>query len=268
MQENSQVRDGYLVEPVSSIAEFDQDAFVKKLIEKVSSQLGAVSLDSRNTPVVIENKAMGSLLACYSGLFSGSLIAKGISPIAGRLHEQIFSDKITIIDNPRNQDAIFMQNYDDEGHPTYSKVVVNHGVFELMLHNTKSALKMNASSTGNGFKSGAGATGVSPMNMYIEPGKDSLDELLAQMKDGVLITDLAGMHAGVDFVSGNFSLQAQGYLIENGKKTKALTLITIAGNFLDLMNKVQAVGNDLEWKTRAIASPSILFSQASIGGNE
>lgn len=106
------------------------------------------------------------------------------------------------------------------------------------------------------------------MNMYIIPGKDSFEQLLEKMNNGVVITDLAGMHAGVDFITTNFSLQAKGYLVENGKKVRALTLITIAGNFLDMMKEVEAVGNDLDWKAHTIAAPSILFKSAAIGGSD
>lgn len=268
MVDGDDLRDGYLVKLVPDIEKFDQDAFVKELVDNVAGQLHARSLSSRTCPVILDNKAMSTLFGCFAGMFYGSLIAKGISPLTDKLHDQIFSDKITVIDDPRNLDALYLQNYDDEGHPTAAKTVVDHGIFETILHNTKSALKMNASSTGNGFKSGAGATDVSAMNMYIEPGQDSFDELLKKMDNGVVITELAGMHAGVDPVSTNFSLQARGCLVENGQKVRPLTLITIAGNFLELMKDVEAVGDDLKWETRSIACPSILFKKAAIGGNE
>ena len=268
MVDGEDLRDGYLVKLIENLDDFDQDAFVTELIDKVSSHLHARSAASRLCPVIFNYETMSTLFSCFSAMFSGSLIAKGISPLTDKLHEKIFSDKITIIDDPRNLDALFLQNYDDEGHPTYTKTVVDHGVFETILHNTKSALKMNTESTGNGFKSGAGATDVSPMNLYIQPGDESMDQLIEQMGDGVIITDLGGMHAGVDFVSTNFSLQAQGYLVENVRKVRPLTLITVAGNFIELMNNVVAVGNDLKWETRNVCAPAILFKEVSIGGNE
>lgn len=268
MVEGEDLRDGYLVRPVYDLASFDVEGFVQQLIDKVASTLNAKSCTARTCPVIFEKEAMSTLLSCFAGMFSGDLIFKGISPIATRLNEKVFSDKITMIDDPRNLDAIHMQNYDDEGHPTYKKTLIDQGVFKTILHNTRSAIKMNAESTGNGFKSGAGATGVSPMNLYIQPGDASFDDLLKKMDNGVVITDLQGMHAGVDFVSGNFSLQAKGYLVNEGKKVRPLTLITVAGNFLELLNDVQAVGDDLEWQLRSITSPSILFNKAAIGGNE
>lgn len=268
VEENGDLRDAWDLELVENLEDFDEDSFVKRLVDKAVSQLNARSMKSTTCPVLLTNDAMSTLFGCFTGMFSGSLIAKGISPLTGKVGDKIFSDLVTVIDDPRNQQAVSLQNYDDEGHPTFTKVVVDKGVFETVLHNTKSALKMNASSTGNGFKSGGGATSVQPMNMYIVPGKKSFDELVAEMGNGVVIDSLAGMHAGVDFVSANFSLQAKGYLVENGEKKRPLTLITIAGNFLDLMKRVQAVGNDLDWKAHSVTCPSILFESAAVGGNE
>lgn len=126
---------------------------------------------------------------------------------------------------------------------------------------------MNVESTGNGFKSGyASPVRVSPMNMWIEPGTEDLDALLARMGDGLVITDLMGLHAGLHFASTQFSLQASGYLVKDGKRGDPVTLITVAGRFLDLMNEVEAVGSDLDWSYKQIASPSILFKQCAISG--
>lgn len=268
MQDDGDLRDGYVYEIVENLDDLDQDALVQKLIDKVAFQLHAKSLKSQVCPVIINYEAMSTLLSAFAPMFSGSLIEKGISPLSQSLGKQVFSDKITIIDDPKNTEAISLSNYDDEGYPTRTKVVVDKGVFETILHNTRSAKKMGATSTGNGFKSGGGGTDVSPMNLYIVPGQDSFDTLLKTMDNGVVITELAGMHAGIDFVSTNFSLQAKGYGVENGQKGRPLTLITIAGNFLEMMNNIVAVGDDLKWEMRSIASPSILFASAAIGGTE
>lgn len=265
---DGEVRDGYRTELVENIADFDQDAFVQKLIEEVGLSLGAKSMKSRTLPVILRNDVMSTLLGCFAGLFYGDMIARGISPLSGKEGQQVMSENITIIDDPRSQEALSLYNYDDEGHPTYAKAVVEKGVFETVLHNNKSALKMNAQSTGNGFRSGGGATGVSAANLYIVPGKKDLKALEETMQDGIVITDLMGMHAGIDFVTTNFSLQARGYLIKDGKKDRPVTLITIAGNFLDLMNHVQEAGSDLDWSYRSVAAPSVLFDGIAVSGKE
>lgn len=264
--ENGEYKDATKVRIVYD-AGFDVDAFVQEVCEEALGKLGAHSIPSRTCPVVFEKDAMTSLFGAFAGLFSGDMIAKGISPISKDLGKKIFSEQITIFDDPRHTDALSVAAFDDEGFPTRRKTVVDHGVFEQPLYDARSAAKMNVESTGNGFKSGyASPVRVSPMNMWIEPGTEDLDALLARMGDGLVITDLMGLRAGLHFASTQFSLQASGYLVKDGKRGDPVTLITVAGRFLDLMNEVEAVGSDLDWSYKQIASPSILFKQCAISG--
>ncbi|MBR2067115.1 MAG: TldD/PmbA family protein, partial [Solobacterium sp.] len=234
---------------------------------EVLGKLNAHSLASGTYPIILERRAMTALFSALADIFSGDLISKGISPLKDKLNEKIFSDLITIIDDPKNLDAVRVANYDDEGCPTRKKILVDKGEFKVILHNTKSAMRMNGESTGNGFKgSYASPVSISPMNCYIEAGEKSLEELCMEMQEGFVITSLAGLHAGIDFVTTNFSLQCAGYYVKEGKRDHSVTLVTVAANFLDLMNKVVSVGNDLEWKLNSVACPSIYFSSCAISG--
>ena len=261
------VQVNYEVEIVEDLARFDLDAFVKKVCDKALEKLQASSIPSQSMPVIFESEAITSLFESFVGLFNGELLYKGISCLKDKMNEKIFSDRITIIDDPRNTDALAIANFDDEGCPTYRKTLVDHGVFVQALHSTKTANCMHTQSTGNGFKSGYASTvGVSPMNCQIVPGNHSLEELCQIMNDGLVITDLQGLHAGIDFVSTNFSLQASGYLVKGGKRSQSVTLITVAANFMELMRSVMEVGSDLDWSYHTIKSPSIYFEKCAISG--
>ena len=266
-QENDEYKDETKIEIVYDIQNLNIDQFVKELCESTLEKLGAHSIPSQTCPIILEKEAMTSLFANLSDMFNGESIAKELSPISNKINKPIFSEKITIVDNPKNTDCLSIANFDDEGYPTSKKTVVDHGIFTTILHNTKSAAKMNMQSTGNGFKSGyASSVGISPMNLYIEPGQKTLSQLEEQMQNGLVITELMGQHAGIRHVTTDFSLQASGYWVENGKRSHAVTLITIANNYLDMMKHVVAVGNDLEWKYKQIACPSILFESCQISG--
>lgn len=267
VKENDVIKDGYKIEVIEDLAHFDMDAFVKDLVDKALFQLSASSMPSQKLPVIFSKEAMTSLFNAFTGLFDGDLMYKGISPIKDKLHQQIFSNQITIVDNPKNTDCLSIANFDDEGCPTQKTVLVKEGVFENMLLDTKSANRLHSQSTGNGFKSGyASNVSVQPMNCCIEAGSKSLDQMCQEMKDGLVINNLQGLHAGIDFVSTNFSLQCGGYLIKDGKKERAIHLITVADSFLELMNKVVDVGSDLDWQYHSVASPSIRFSECAISG--
>ena len=265
--ENGEVKNDYKFEPVEDIASLDTDEFVKDLCDNILNKLGASSMESGTVPVILERKAMTTLFTAFSSMFSGDLIGKGISPIKNSLNEQIFSSLITVTDDAKNTASPFVMNYDDEGHPTCRKTVVDQGVFRTILHSTKSAERMHAESSGNGFRdSYSDPIGVRPCNMCIEPGELSLDGLCEKMQNGLVITSFQGIHAGIDTVTTDFSLQSSGYLVKDGKRDRSITLITAAANFLDLMKHVTAVGSDQEWKLSKISCPSILFEGIAISG--
>ena len=265
--DGSEVKTAYKIEVVEDLFSFDQSAFVKELCEDVLGKLGAKSLKSGSYPVILERKAMTSLFSAFSGMFSGELIGKGISPLKDKLDAAVFSEKISVLDDPRDPQVLSCCAFDDEGCPTRAKTLVDGGVFRMMLHDSKSAARLGAESTGNGFKAGyASPVGVQPMGLRILPGEKSLEELQAALGDCFVIQEFQGLHAGVDPVTTDFSLQCAGYWVKDGKKERSVTLVTAAGNFLDLMKKVTEVGNDLDWSYYSIACPSIAFSECAISG--
>ncbi len=261
------IRNDFRHETVTSFDSFNAAAFADKLCGEVVRQLGAGPVKSTSCPVIFEREAMTSLFLAFSDIFSGDRISRGISPLADKEGRRIFSGLITMIDAPREDAAPFLYNYDDEGHPTCRKYVVREGIFETVLHSTESAARMNTESTGNGFKGGCSApVRAVPKNFFIVPGDMPLSGLMEHVGNGLVITSLAGLHAGLDHVTGDFSLQCSGYKVTAGKRAESVTLITVAGNYIEIMDKVLAVGSDIEWKTSPAACPSIAFKELSIGG--
>ncbi len=109
--------------------------------------------------------------------------------------------------------------------------------------------------------------GIAPTNLYIQNGNHSVEEMIASMDKGIIITEVTGLHAGLRPLTGDFSLQSEGWYVENGKKVRPVNLITIAGNFMKAMNEISMVGNDGKLNADAIGSPSILFSALAVSGN-
>ncbi len=266
-RQDDQVKNDYCIRVVEDIGKLDIDDFVKELTDDVLGKLGGSSVPTGSYKVILEKKAMTSLFSAMIPMFSGEDIGKGISPLAGKLGQQIFSDKITVVDDPRCPDALNVRSYDDEGCPTRRKVLVDKGVFSCMLHDTKSSMAAGTESTGNGFKhSYTSPVHITPYNCCILPGERTLDELCAEMGEGIVITSFAGLHAGIDHVTADFSLQCAGYYVKNGVKDHSVTLITAAGNFFDLMKNVTDTASDLEWSYRTITCPSVAFRSLSISG--
>ncbi|MFA6843323.1 MAG: metallopeptidase TldD-related protein, partial [Bacilli bacterium] len=208
------------------------------------------------------NEGMASLFASAASIFSGDAAIKKLTPLLDKEGEQIMSDKITIIDAPLKEDATNYEPFDNEGVACYNKDVVKNGKFITFLHDLKSAKYFKTKSTGNSF--GGGARGC---NLYIQNGNYSKEKMTSSIKKGLMLTSFDGLHAGINPVSLDFSLKTSGFLIENGKITRPVTLIVAAGNFLKMMNDVECIGNDLKITSYGMGSPSIMFKGLSISGN-
>ena len=156
--------------------------------------------------------------------------------------------------------------FDDEGVATKAKNVIENGVLTTLLHNLKTAHKQGVATTGNASRSYASPVGVSPSNFYFVPSEISYDELLTRLGDGLIITEVAGLHAGANAISGDFSLSAKGFRVREGKRAEAIKQITVAGNFYTLLKSVEAVGADLKFGTGSYGSPSLLIESLSIAG--
>lgn len=252
---------------LKDIQECDIDEFVEELKNKALRKLNATQVKTGKYKVILQNEAMCNLLGTLTSLFSGESVYKGLSKLKDKCNEQIFDEKITIVDDPLKKDGLASTAFDDEGVASQVKTIVDHGVLKMFLHNQKSASMMNTVSTGNGFKSGyASSVGISPTNFGIQAGELSFEELCQQMGNGLIINELNGLHAGLNPISTDFSLQASGFLVEEGKIVRSINLITVAGNFLEMMKDVEALGNDIYESLSGVSCPSLLFHELSISG--
>ncbi len=251
--------------------DFDITKVATTAVNKALESLGATTVESCKVPVVFDNITSCDLLSVFTSSFLGDTVDKGFSKLKGKIGEKIASDIVTICDDGVIDNHLTNVSFDSEGVPTLNKVVVENGILKTFLHNTKTANKFNVPPTGNGYKASfKGSIGTGVTNFYIKPTKKSFDELIKPINYGVLITDLAGLHSGVNTISGNFSLLASGFIIKDGKLSSPVEQITVAGNFFDLLLNITNIGNDLKFdfpsSLGAIGSPSILVDKLSISG--
>lgn len=247
---------------------FDHIEFAKSVAKGATSYLGATTIKSGSYNTVIENRCFADLLEGFSSNFYAENVQKGFSLLKGKLGEKIASPKITIIDAPLLEKAYCSSTFDSEGVACFNKEVIKNGVLKTYLYNLKSANNDNVKSTGNGFKSSYKATtSTSTTNFYIESSDTSLTEVLNKAVNGVFITNLSGLHSGINSISGDFSLLAEGFNIKDGKLDTPLEQITIAGNFYDILKNIQLISNDLKFNSSSIGSPSIFVGKLSISGD-
>jgi PmbA protein len=216
-----------------------------KAINGAKEKLGGEVAPTGQYPVVFNPEAMTSLLGVYSSIFNSEAAQKGLSKLAGKEGETIAASCVNLIDDPFHKENPEPMNFDAEGSPTHKKAVIENGVLNTLLYNLKTAAVAGKKTTGNASKAGYdSAVGIRPFTMYLAGGEMTEEELLAKVGNGVYITDLSGLHAGADAISGDFSLQSAGYMIENGVKTTYVKSFTVAGNFYELLKNIVALANN------------------------
>ncbi len=256
---------GYMI--ASSLDEVKPREMAAQGVEEALSKLDGKSIPSGSYKTIIYNEAMVQLLETFASTFSGDAAQKGLSLLKGKEGDMIASPIVTIVDDPLMEGGLASAPFDDEGVATFTKELVYEGKLNTLLHNLKTAHKQGVKSTGNGFKASyASSVNVSESNLYLRKGEKSFEELMSQINEGVIITDLAGLHSGANTVSGDFSLAAKGFYVENGKKTFPVEQITLAGNYFDLLKNIVSIGNDLKFPMSNVGSPSVIATGLSIAG--
>jgi PmbA protein len=231
-------------------------------------RLGARKVATQRVPIVFAPEVARSLLGSVFEAASGDSIWRGASFLAGKLGEPIAAPSLTIIDDnfmllPTGAGGYGSTPFDGEGLPSLRTVVVENGVLCTYLLNTYSARKLGLKSTHNASRGLAGTPGIGCGNLYLEPGTQAPDQIIAEVPAGLYVTSLMGF--GVNVVTGDYSRGATGLWIENGQLTHAVEEVTIAGNLAEMLMNVTAIGNDLEFRG-SVASPTLRIDGMTIAG--
>ena len=239
-------------------AKLDVKQLGEEAAQEAASGLHAEPVPAGNYRMILRYDAMQSLLATFCGIFSAENAQQGLSLLKGREGEKIAADCVTLMDDPLLEGGFDSAPFDGEGVASKTKAVVENGVLKTLLHNRKTAKKQGVASTGNALRPGLSAPiTVAPTNFFFKPGDKTLAELEADMSDGLVITDLSGLHAGANMTSGDFSLLSKGYLLKGGKRVQPVEQITIAGNFYDVLKNIRAIGSDLIFPASGVGSSSV-----------
>jgi PmbA protein len=242
---------------------------VKEAVDKALSSIGASTLKTDKYKIILNNEAALDLLKTYSVIFSADRAQKGMSLLKGKEGEIISSKILTIVDDPLLEGEMGSMPFDGEGVACYTKNIIEKGKLTTLLHNLKTASKDGVKTTGNASRPSYSSTiGVSPTNFYIKPNDSSLNELQKRLKNGILIMELEGLHSGANTISGDFSLAAKGFEINNGKIIRPIEQITIAGNFYKMLKDIEGIGKDLKFGLPSgegcFGSPSLLIRELSV----
>lgn len=265
VRDGEEVHDGFAWREGS--LSMDADGCAKEAVQKAVSRIGAKSYPSGKTAVLLQNEAASDLFTAFVSAFCADQAQRSLSPFVGKIGSMIASEIVTIVDDPFH--ARHPYRFDGEGTPSQKTVVVDHGSFRTFLHNLKTANKEQTETTANASRPTAGSPiGVGPTNLYILPGEEDIDELMRKIGNGIRIDSVTGLHAGLNPATGDFSLLAGGYVIEDGKRGRAVEQVTVAGNLKNLLMQIRGIGNDLKFAMNPVGSPSLWIEELTVAGDE
>ena len=258
-------RTGFGYQFGQSLSDFDLEKLVNKTADDAIKSLNGSQCESKKYKVLLNQSTFASLISVLMGAVSGEAVNKGKSLLKDKLNQEVASKKFTLIENPHVKEyPFFFRGFDDEGVATYKKPIVEKGVLKTFLYNIEAAKEAKTQSTGNGY--GGSVIGIRPSFLQVKLGKKTKEQLCEAIKDGIYITSVAGLHSGMNPLSGNFSLQASGFRIENGKITTPVNLITVAGNLYQLFKDIKEVGNDAHLTYSGVCCPSVYIKSLAISG--
>lgn len=249
--------------------QIDPDHIGHKATSYALRMLGAGDGKTTEIEGVFPPETGFNFIKLVADMVAADLVQKKKSIFSGKLGEMVASDKVTIIDDGRMKDGLSTSSVDGEGVPTTTKDIIKDGKLNTFLYDSYTAHRAGTVSTGNALRrSFASKPFIAPSNFYMKAGKVSRDNLLAGVKDGLYVTEVSGLHASVDQVTGNFSIPSKGLIIKDGELASPVANITISGNIFDFFKGIDTVADDLTWEPReyAIGAPTFKVGNIKISG--
>lgn len=263
-EEGNDSQTGFALDYSLKYKELDPQRIGRLAAERAVRMLGAKPVSTQRVPVIIDPYVAANFLGLIGPALTGEAVQKGRSLFAGRVDQEVASKCLTIIDDGSRPNGIASAPFDGEGVASSKTVLIQNGVLQGYLHNTYTAAKAGVQSTGNGVRGSFKSTPeVGTTNFYIQPGLLPPEELI-KIDKGFYLTEVMGMHTA-NPISGDFSLGAAGIWIENGEFTQPVRGVAIAGNIMELLKSIDAVGSDLKF-FGGKGAPTIRAAQMTVSG--
>jgi PmbA protein len=240
-------------------------SYAAQAVDKTTRILGGKPLKTGKYTLLLDPEVSASLIDEIGELFCASDVHRGRSLMKGKLGTRIAGKAVTLVDDARLPRRLGSSSFDGEGAPTGRTVLIESGAASSYLYNLQYAAKDGVASTGNASRSLSSLPDVGTSNLILSPGAESADSLLRGTENGFWVLELMGLHT-LNPVSGDFSLGAKGLHVKNGVPGAPVAGVTISGNLLDMLQKITAVGSDLEFFGSSGAS-TVVVEDVAVAGN-
>jgi PmbA protein len=265
--DDDETQTGYGVDAGRDPAALDLAKVAKDAVEMSTRLLGARQVRSQRVTLVLEPRLAATLLGIIGGTLTGDVVVKGRSPFLDRIGEQVASPLLTLVDDPTDPRSLGADTYDGEGLACRRNALIADGVLEGFLHNSYTARRRNTVSTGSAVRGSRSLPGVGAQALTVVPGRRSLEQLMASVGDGFLVQSMKGLHSGVNPVSGDFSVGAEGLMIRGGALAEPVREVTLASTLQRLLLDVVEIGAELEWLPSGTGCPPMVIGEVSLSGS-
>jgi len=245
----------------------DLDEVATEAAERATRLLGATKPPSARMTILLEPRLALTLLGIVSGMLSGDAVLKGRSPFGDRMGEQIASPLISLTDDPTRPESLGSEEIDGEGLACRPNSLIADGVLQGFLQDSYSGRRSGTASTGSAVRGTRGLPGVGAQLLVMEPGSLSFEEILGSIDLGLYVNSFSGMHSGVNPVSGDFSVGADGLMIRGGAIAEPVRELTLASTLQRLLLDVSEVGGDFEWLKSGHGACSLVIGDVSVSGS-
>jgi PmbA protein len=248
----------------------DPEAIGAEAAERALALKGARQPESRRCPVVLDAFVAASFLGIVGGMLSAEAVQRGRSLFADREGEEVAHPALRLADDGTDPEGPSSSPFDGEGSASRRTPLIEEGRLLTFLFDVRTARVAGRETTGNAVRrSYRGPPSVSTTNLVLEPGEETLDALVARAGDGLYVTDVAGLHSGVNPVSGTFSVGASGRLIEGGELGAPVRELTIASDLVSMLRAVGAVGSEARWVPFGgiVKAAPLLISEMAVSGS-
>ena len=230
--------------------------------QKAVKRLNPRKVKTTQVPIIYDPRVSRGLLGHLTSAINGSSIARGTSFLKDKMKERVFSEDITICDDPHRPRGLRSKPFDGEGVANKKRELVSSGILSTWILDLRSSRQLGLETTGHASRGSGSAPSPSATNVYLQPGLQSPEQLMNDIKDGLYVTELIGM--GVNGLTGDYSRGAAGFWIKNGEITYPVSEITIAGNLNDMFLRLSPA-NDLEFRY-GIDAPTIRIEGMTLAG--
>jgi PmbA protein len=265
--DDSQTGSGFSVE--RGFEGLDVDRAAADAVGRAVRMLGARKGPTTRATVVFDRRVASTVLSVVSAALSGEAVTKGRSFFAGRIGEEVGVSLLTLADDPTDPRAFGAATYDAEGLACRRNVLIDRGVLRGFVYDTVSASRAGTVSTGSAVRGGfSGTPGAGCRALTLAPGPEGHDEegVLAAVGDGLFVQSMTGVHSGVNPISGDFSVGAEGLLIRDGRLAEPVREITVASTLQRMLQSVLVIGADLEWLPGIAAGQTLAIGDLQVGG--